>query len=85
VSPAMAIPPNLDRDGVEHYRLHVEQMLNRMTQEAESWAEADTPKVDQVPIRPAPARLRHRRPMSDSDASRVAAGEACERHGASRR
>ncbi len=60
VSPAMTIPPSLDRDGVEHYRLHVEQMLNRMTLEAEAWAEAGTPKVDQVPIRRAPMRLRHR-------------------------
>jgi hypothetical protein len=67
----MTIPPNLDRDGLEHYRLHVEQMLNRMTQEAEAWAEAGTPKVEQVPIRRAPMRLRHR-PVSGAAS---AAGE----------
>ncbi|MBI3840024.1 MAG: lysophospholipid acyltransferase family protein [Planctomycetia bacterium] len=51
VSPPMVIPPNLDRDGVEHYRLQVEQMLNRLTNEAEAWAEAGTPKIDEVPVR----------------------------------
>ena len=51
VSPPMIIPPNLDRDGVEHYRLEVERMLNRLTSEAEAWAEAGTPKVDEVRVR----------------------------------
>ena len=31
VSPAIVIPPDLDRDGMEHYRLQVEQLLNRLT------------------------------------------------------
>jgi len=48
VSPPMVIPANLDREGVEHYRLQVEQMLNRMTQEAESWAVAGTPKIGEI-------------------------------------
>jgi hypothetical protein len=47
VSPAMVIPPNLDREGVEHYRLEVETMLNRLTCEAEAWADAGTAKVDE--------------------------------------
>ena len=51
VSPPMIIPPDLDRDGVEHYRLQVEQMLNRLTNEAEAWAEAGTPKIDEVRVR----------------------------------
>jgi lysophospholipid acyltransferase (LPLAT)-like uncharacterized protein len=50
VSPPMIIPPDLDRDGVEHYRLQVEQMLNRLTNEAEAWAEAGTPKIDEVRV-----------------------------------
>ena len=29
--PPMTIPPNLDRDGIEHYRQHVERLLNRLT------------------------------------------------------
>jgi lysophospholipid acyltransferase (LPLAT)-like uncharacterized protein len=69
VSPAMTIPPNLDREGVEHYRLEVERMLNRMTLEAEAWAEAGTAKLDQVPIRPTPARRRHLKP---EDGARLA-------------
>lgn len=48
VSPPMVIPANLDREGVEHYRLQVEQMLNRLTQEAEAWAVAGTPKIGEV-------------------------------------
>jgi hypothetical protein len=51
VSPPMIIPPDLDRKGVEHYRRQVEQMLNRLTNEAEAWAEAGTPKIDEVRVR----------------------------------
>ena len=51
VSPPMVIPPALDREGVEHYRLKVERLLNRLTVEAEAWAEAGTPKIDEVPLR----------------------------------
>lgn len=52
VSPALHIPANLDRDGIEHYRQHVEAVLNRLTCEAEAWAEAGTPKLGQMPVRP---------------------------------
>jgi len=48
VSPELPIPPNLDRDGVEHYRQRVEGLLNRLTSEAEAWAEAGTAKVEEV-------------------------------------
>jgi lysophospholipid acyltransferase (LPLAT)-like uncharacterized protein len=50
VSPQMVIPPNLDRDGIEHYRVVVERMLNRLTCEAEAWAEAGTAKVDDTVV-----------------------------------
>ena len=50
VSPAMVIPPGLDREGVEHYRLRVERLLNRLTCEAEAWAEAGTSKTNEVPV-----------------------------------
>ena len=52
----MIIPPELDRDGIEHYRLKVERMLNRLTHEAEAWAEAGTQKLDE--------RIALRRPSS---------------------
>jgi lysophospholipid acyltransferase (LPLAT)-like uncharacterized protein len=51
MSPALSIPPGLERDGLEHYRQSVERMLNRMTLEAEAWAEAGTPKVADRPFR----------------------------------
>ncbi|NLE37715.1 MAG: lysophospholipid acyltransferase family protein [Pirellulaceae bacterium] len=34
------VPPDLDRDGIEHYRQRVEEVLNRLTLEAEAWAES---------------------------------------------
>ena len=49
VSPQLMIPPDLDRDGIEHHRLKVERTLNRLTVEAEAWAEAGTQKVDEQP------------------------------------
>ena len=44
------VPPNLDRDGIEHFRGKVERLLNRLTAEAEAWAEAGTPKLGQMNI-----------------------------------
>ena len=38
----------VDREGVEHYRQQVEDVLNRLTLEAQAWAEAGTPKIDEV-------------------------------------
>jgi hypothetical protein len=51
VSPEMNLPYDLDRDGLEHYRLEVERLLNRLTLEAEAWAESDTRKIDERPAR----------------------------------
>ena len=33
------VPPDLDRDGLEHFRQKIERLLNRLTAEAEAWAE----------------------------------------------
>lgn len=38
-SPAIHVPPDLDRQGIEHYRLKIEILLNRLTELAERWAE----------------------------------------------
>jgi hypothetical protein len=57
VGPPMTIPPDLDRDGVEHYRLQVERVLNRLSCEAEAWAEAGTPKLGQATVAPSPGWL----------------------------
>jgi lysophospholipid acyltransferase (LPLAT)-like uncharacterized protein len=51
VSPELHIPPKLDRFGLEHYRLQTEQLLNRLTLEAEAWAESGTRKLNEAPVR----------------------------------
>jgi hypothetical protein len=38
MGPAMIIPPNLDRSETENCRQRVENLLNRITHEAEAWA-----------------------------------------------
>ncbi len=58
VSPRLQIPPDLDRQGVEHYRQHVERLLIRLTLEAETWAESGGHKVNEVPLRREPAPIR---------------------------
>ncbi len=47
LSPPMHIPRGLDRDGIEHYRVETERMLNWLTGEAEQWAKAGTRKPDE--------------------------------------
>lgn len=57
-SPEIAIPANLDRDGLERHRREVERLLNRLTLEAEAWAEAGTAKLGEIPGRPGPVEHR---------------------------
>jgi hypothetical protein len=59
--PEIAIPANLDRDALEHVRGGVERLLNRLTVEAEAWAEAGTAKLEETPGRPGPFDRRHDR------------------------
>ncbi len=44
------VPHNLDREGLEHYRQKVENLLNRLTLEAEAWAESGTRKIGQLNV-----------------------------------
>jgi lysophospholipid acyltransferase (LPLAT)-like uncharacterized protein len=57
VSAREQIPPDLDRDGIEHYRERMERLLNRLTHEAEAWAESDSRKVEQQSCRRQPSPL----------------------------
>jgi hypothetical protein len=50
-SPPIYVPPNLDRDGAEYFRQKIEQLLNRLTDEAESWAESGCRKLGQAAVR----------------------------------
>jgi len=49
------VPPDLDRAGIEHYRQKIEDLLNRLTLEAEAWAASGTRKLDESKLRRAPA------------------------------
>ncbi|MCG8584262.1 MAG: lysophospholipid acyltransferase family protein [Pirellulales bacterium] len=48
IGPPMYLPRNLDRDGIEHYRLSAERMLNHVTAEAEEWAASGSHKVGET-------------------------------------
>ena len=61
LSPEIHVPPDLDRVGLEHFRVSIERVLTRLTQEAEAWAESGTRKLGQTLVRPGPARARYRR------------------------
>jgi lysophospholipid acyltransferase (LPLAT)-like uncharacterized protein len=57
ISPFMEIPSDLDRAGMESYRLQVEHILNHVTGEAEKWAESGRRKAGEMPLlrnKPAP-------------------------------
>ncbi len=58
--PAMHIPGDLDREGLDHYRREVQRMLNRLTDESEAWARSGNRKPAEVSGRRQPARYRRR-------------------------
>ncbi len=58
VSPEIHVPPNLCRDDIEHFRLRIEQLMNRLTHEAEQWAESGRRRAGEVRVRRQPARHR---------------------------
>ncbi|REK07902.1 MAG: DUF374 domain-containing protein [Planctomycetota bacterium] len=77
VSPAIDIPSDLDREGVEHYRRQVEGLLRRLTCEAEAWADAGTPKVNERVTLRAPAWSKlHPRHEGESLPAHLAAAKA---------
>lgn len=61
VGPEIHVPPELDRAGIEHFRARIEALLNRLTDEAEAWAEAGASKPGQIVARRQGAPLRPRR------------------------
>lgn len=54
VSGEIFVPPDLDRDGLEHYRCRVEQLQSRLCDEAEEWAASGKHKPGEMPARPGP-------------------------------
>lgn len=61
VSPALHLPAGLDREGLEHYRQQSELLLNRLTLEAEAWAEAGTHKIGETAAMRIPSPHKARR------------------------
>ena len=57
VSRAIAVPPALDRDGIEWHRAGVERLLVRLSDDAESWATAGTRRPGERPARREPSRV----------------------------
>ncbi len=57
VSRAVAIPPGLDRDGLERHRAGIERLLTALTDDAEAWATAGTRRPGERPIRREPSRI----------------------------
>ncbi len=51
ISPEIYIPAVLDRNGLEHFRRKIEQLMNRLTEEAEAWAESGSRKAGQFILR----------------------------------
>jgi len=61
VSGEICIPPKLDRRELEHYRCKIENLLNRLTLEAETWAESGARKPGEVKVNRRGAPLRSQR------------------------
>jgi lysophospholipid acyltransferase (LPLAT)-like uncharacterized protein len=51
-SPAIHVPPDLDRKGLDYFRIQTERLLNRLTSEAEAWAESNTRRIGERIVRP---------------------------------
>jgi lysophospholipid acyltransferase (LPLAT)-like uncharacterized protein len=52
------VPPDLDRDALEHFREKIERLLNRLTEEAEAWATSGTRRRGERLLRRQGAPLR---------------------------
>ena len=57
VSRAIAVPPELDREGIEWHRAGIERLLTRLTDDAEGWATAGTRRPGECVVRKEPSRV----------------------------
>lgn len=67
VSPEIWVPDSLDRQGLKHFQKRIEELLNRLTEEAEDWAASGRRMAAQYPLLPGPIqpwRIRHYRPAA---------------------
>ncbi len=63
-SAAIHVPPGLDRDGIEHYRKKVENLLNSLTTAAEDWAASGRPMEGQCDLYRSGAPLKNQRDLT---------------------
>lgn len=54
MGPEIFVPSNLDREELEHFRKRIEDVQNRLTFEAEAWAESDTRRLGQWTVESGP-------------------------------
>lgn len=57
-SPEIHVPPGLDRKGLDDFRGQTERLLNRLTSEAEAWAESSTRRIGEQSPHPVLRPLR---------------------------
>lgn len=82
VSRAIAVPANLDRDGLEVYRQGIEALLTHLSDAAEAWANAGDHRAGQQRVKKEPSRVAFRTAGEPGDPG-VALGEELARHGLS--
>ena len=58
LSRRLYIPRQMDRQGVENHRQHVQDLLTQLTEEAEAWAKSGRRKIGQKMLVPQPAACR---------------------------
>lgn len=84
-SPPLHVPPDLDRDGIEHFRRKIEALLNRLTEEAERWAESGARIAGQLTVRRQCARKRRLQPPACVDDSQARYSASASGNGSSAR
>lgn len=52
IGPALMLPRDLGRDGLEHCRQRVERLMTHLTDEAEAWATSGTRKAGECVVKP---------------------------------
>jgi hypothetical protein len=67
MGPLLQVPRHLGRHGLERYRQQTEQLLQRLTFDAEAWATEGGRKLNQYPLRPQAKSLLSRRVTTSAD------------------
>ncbi|PHS10634.1 MAG: hypothetical protein COA78_11045 [Blastopirellula sp.] len=83
MGPQVQIPPNLDRDGIEHHRQHTESLLNYLTEYAENWAASRLPAIQDMPCTPRARPLRSTENIRQRDAYWQTVDKKCRENAAS--